>query len=48
MAIGFGSLSSINGSNEMAGCELFPLSRIGLIKDRASTFSMSRVKKIIA
>ena len=38
MAIGFGSLSSINDSNEMLGCELLPLSRVYSIEDGALRF----------
>ena len=39
MAVGFGSSSSINGSNEILGCELFPLSHVRSIKDGAIKFS---------
>ena len=34
MVVGFGSLSSINASDEMIGYESLPLSRVPLIKDR--------------
>ena len=35
VAIGFGSSSSMNGSNEMFGCESLSLSHVPLIKDGA-------------
>ena len=38
MAVGFGSSSSINGSGEMLGCELFPLSRVRSIEDGVLRF----------
>ena len=33
MVVGFSSSSSINGLDEMLGCESLPLSRIHLIED---------------
>ena len=36
--IGFGSSSSVNGSNETFGCELLPLSHDHLIEDGALRF----------
>ena len=38
MAIGFGSSSLINNSNETLGYESLPLSRIHLMRDRAPRF----------
>ena len=38
MSIGFGSSSSINGSDEMLGCESLPLSCVHLIEDGALKF----------
>ena len=38
VAIGFGSSSSINGSNRMLGCESLLLSSVRLIKDGALRF----------
>ena len=38
IAVGFGSSSSINGSNEMLGCESLSLSRVRSIKDGALIF----------
>ena len=38
VAIGFGSSSSINGSDETLGCESLSLSRVCLIEDGALKF----------
>ena len=38
VAVGFGSSSSINGLDEMLGCEYLPLSRVCSIKDRTLEF----------
>ena len=38
MIVGFGSLSSINGSDEMLGCKSFPLSCVCSIEDGALKF----------
>ena len=45
MAIGFGSSSSTNGSDEMLGCESLPLSIIRLIQEERLDFATSQVKK---
>ena len=38
MTVGFGSSSSINGSDELLGCESLPLSCVCLIEDGALRF----------
>ena len=38
MALGFGSSSSINGSDETLGCKSFPLSHVHSIEDGALIF----------
>ena len=38
VAVGFGSSSSINGSDEMLGCKSLPLSHVRSIEDGALKF----------
>ena len=38
VAVGFGSSSSINSSDEMLGCELLPLGRVHSIEDGTLRF----------
>ena len=45
VAIGFGSSSSINGSDKMLGCESLSLSRFVRSKMERSSFVTLRVKK---